>query len=785
MRKTYGICLHLSLCLSTTTMLAQQSLYAPLGVEASDSEYSTKIMVRWEPVAYADTYRIFRSSTDNIATATELTSTNRPYIFDTSATANQTYYYWVGAENAFTVGPISSVDIGTRYDGETNFDDEAPLDPPPEPAGNALTAAKFYLGKTLFWEEQMSTTGTLACATCHAPSHGGTDQRSELNLERARHHGPDGQFNTEDDVIGSPGVPRNTAGGLYQWSDVYGYAEQVTGRYPRPSINAGYTEELFWDGRAGEVLVDPLTGELVLNSNAALETQALGPPTNDVEMAHIGANWQDIIDRLQSADPLALAGDIPIALETWLDNRDYPALFEEAFGDSEITAARVAMAIASYERVLFSDRTPYDRMLMGIESFSASEQRGHNIITSNRCNNCHNGPNFTDGEFHNIGVRPTTNAEDLGRYEVTGNNNDRGDFLTPGLRNVALRGPYMHTGSIETLEEVLEFYDRGGDFANNDNELRPANLTLLNFNDLRNFMDTLTDERVANALPPFDHPTLYTESNKTPIIVGNGTVGFNDSVPEIVAIEPPIVGNPSFTVGVTDARPGAQAIFVLDVLEPALDAIPNASSVACRFEITLAANTEDGPGSGSVSVAIPEDDLLVGQKLYGRWYVIDQGAENNIACSDSIEITLFGKGGIEGVSGFNAWAKHLLDELPFEEAGALNNPDGDTLVNLEEYFAMTDASSRNESHVQTGVINIGGVDYPTLTFTRRQFSADIKPVVEYSDDLQTWLSGSDQLEEVNVVQNGDGTETITIRSLESITENARQFLRLNLKLVEE
>jgi len=763
---------------------AQEALYAPLGLDASDNEYSTKIMIRWEPVAHATTYRVYRATSNNINLASEIAATNRPYYFDSANNAGQTYYYWLSAENSLTVSALSGPEPGVRFNGETNFNGEEPLGPPPEPAGNTLTAAKFYLGKTLFWEEQISSTGTMACATCHAPAHGGADQRSNRDLARATHQGPDGILGTDDDVIGSPGVPLNTSQGLYAWSDDYGYAEQVTGRYPRPSINAGYTDELFWDGRAGGALVDPLTGQTVLTSGAALETQALGPPANDVEMSHIGTSWQDIIERLETADPLALATDIPTALEAWLDDRGYPSLFEEAFGDSTITAARVAMAIASYERVLFSDRTKYDRVLMGIETFTATERRGHNIITGNRCNNCHTGPNFSDGDFHNIGVRPTTNGEDLGRFEVTGNNGDRGDFLTPGLRNVALRGPFMHTGSIETLEEVMEFYDRGGDFPSNANELRPANLNAVNQSDLVNFMSTLTDDRVANALPPFDHPTLYTDSPRIPTIAGSGTPGQGDTIPQIVAIEPPLVGNPSFTIGVIEGRPGAQAVFVLDIAEPATDAIANAASVASRIEITLADDNEAGPGSGSVSVAIPEDNLLVGQTLYGRWYVVDEDAANGIACSESIAITLFGKAGVEGESGFAAWAALLLDKVAAEDAAATANPDGDSLLNLEEYFAKTEANVRSPSHIKTGIIEVGGVAYPSLSFTRRQFAVDIKPVVEYSDNMVDWFSTSTLLQEVSVVDNGDGTETITVRSLESLADNARQFLRLQLRLVE-
>ncbi|GHC05736.1 cytochrome-c peroxidase [Cerasicoccus arenae] len=778
-------CRILAALIATTTLaLAQDTLYAPMGVDASDGDYSTKVMVRWEPVAYATQYRIYRAMTNNIANAAELSVTNRPHYFDTSPTAGQTYYYWVGAENDVALSPLAGPDTGLRANGTTNFGTDTPLLPPPEPNGNALTASKAYLGKALFWEEQVSSTGTMACATCHAPTHGGTDQRSGADPTRATHPGPDGVFGTTDDVIGSPGVPLNTADGLYTWSDGYGYNEQVTGRYPRPAINAGYTDELFWDGRATSNFTDPLTSQTVLTSGAALESQAAGPLANDVEMSHIGSTWSDVIARIEAARPLALATDIPTALAAWIDDRDYPALFIEAYGDSDITVARVAMAIASYERLLFSDRTKYDRMLMGIENFTASETRGRNLFAGPRCQNCHDGPTFSDGDFHNIGVRPITGNEDMGRYDVTGRNADRGDFLTAGLRNVTLRGPFMHTGSIDTLRDVIDFYNRGGDFASTANELRPAGLNATGINDVISFLETLTDDRVADESPPFDHPTLYTNSSRIPVIADGGYPGLGNVIPQVVALEPPLVGNPSFTVGVIDGRPGAEAVFVLDITEPATSSIPPPSQVACYFPTTLIQSEEDGSGSGSVSVEIPDDPTLVGQTLYGRWYVLDDASATGIACSPTITITLFGEGGIDGKTGFAAWADMLLATLSPEDAEALANPDGDPLLNIEEYFANTDATQRNGSTLTMGSVSIDGIDYPTLSYTRRQFSADIKPIVEYSADLLTWISSNDMLEEISVVSNGDGTETITVRSLTSIQSNARQFLRLKLRLVE-
>ena len=136
------------------------------------------------------------------------------------------------------------------------------------------------------------------------------------------------------------------------------------------------------------------------------------------------------------------------------------------------------MAIATYERTLYSDRTPFDQNAAQITPLSAAEVRGQGVFNQSRCNVCHAGSLFSDNQFHNIGVRPQT--EDTGRFQVTGNANNIGEFRTPSLRNVGLRGPYFHDGHFATLEEVVAFYNRGGDFdaPNIDHNLiRPLGLS--------------------------------------------------------------------------------------------------------------------------------------------------------------------------------------------------------------------------------------------------------------------------------------------------------------------
>ena len=139
-----------------------------------------------------------------------------------------------------------------------------------------------------------------------------------------------------------------------------------------------------------------------------LENVTLAPPLDETEMSHLGRNWGDVINRLTGAKPLALAPSMPSGLENWIDRRSYPELLEEAFGTPEITPVRIAMAIATYERTLFSDHTPFDRVNHGIENYMPLEQEGSIIFSSGaaRCNACHGGSFLTNKSFKNTGVRP-------------------------------------------------------------------------------------------------------------------------------------------------------------------------------------------------------------------------------------------------------------------------------------------------------------------------------------------------------------------------------------------
>ncbi|MDM7923642.1 MAG: cytochrome c peroxidase, partial [Pyrinomonadaceae bacterium] len=317
----------------------------------------------------------------------------------------------------------------------------------------------------------MSSTKTVSCGTCHRPAKGGSDPRSVLGNDAARNLGPNGvpdvpgaPLSTLDDIFGSPGVPKNNEDGTYTESPMFQYRLQVTGRKSPTYLNAGYaTGGLFWDGRASDTFRDPITNDIILAEGASLESQVLGPPLSDVEMSHGGRNWTQVAARIAASKPLALASNIPASLSNWIGGRSYPELFEEAFGTPDVTPARIAMAIATHERGLFSDRTPFDRWAAGDPAaLTAMEEDGARLFRGFSCNQCHDGPLFSDHLFHNIGVRPV--AEDLGRAAITNNADNNAQFKTPVLRNVELHAPYFHNGKFATLEDVVAFYNRGGDF---------------------------------------------------------------------------------------------------------------------------------------------------------------------------------------------------------------------------------------------------------------------------------------------------------------------------------
>ncbi|NNE67834.1 MAG: hypothetical protein HKN33_14825 [Pyrinomonadaceae bacterium] len=501
----------------------------------------------------------------------------------------------------------------------------------------------------------MSSTRTVACGTCHRPAAGGIDPRSLSTAPESVNPGPDGVFSTTDDIIGSQGVPSNNSDGTYNLNDNFLMKPQVTGRLAPSYLNAQYaTDGLFWDGRATNVFRDPITNAVVLNANASLESQSVGPPVSAAEMAHGGRDWNDAAARIQGVKPLALAENIPTALEIWINDRTYPELFLEVFGTADVNAQRIAMAIATHERTLFSDRTPFDRAVAGIQPLQPLEQQGRQLFGTADCTFCHGDALLSDQIFHNIGVRPQ--ADDTGRFGETGVEFDRGSFKTPTLRNVELRPAFMHNGGFSTLEEVVDFYDRGGDFPAPNIDIaviRVHNFTQQEKDALVAFMSRpLTDPRVANELPPFDRPTLYTESSRVPVVSGTGRTGAGGEEPEVTAIEPPLAGNPSFTVGLSNVIPTTQAVLVIDSTDPGVGSTIPASGSFAR-EVIQTQDNGSGDGFGSVVLTVPTTPDVVGATFFGRWYVTDGAAANGFAVSPVFEFTVFGDAVAPGSTRFD------------------------------------------------------------------------------------------------------------------------------------
>jgi cytochrome c peroxidase len=190
----------------------------------------------------------------------------------------------------------------------------------------------------------------------------------------------------------------------------------------------------------------------------------------------------------------------------------YRPYFEEAFGSRDITTERVARALADYERTRMSGDSPWDRWRRNRDAAAVSDQvkLGHELFFGKAaCNQCHLGANFTDSQFHNIGVGWDPKARrfaDEGRFVVTKQEIDRGAFKTPTLREVTRRAPYMHDGSMATLREVMDFYNRGGEKNPNlDPKIEPLHLSDAEIDAVIAFMRALEGRGYQDA-PPTDFP---------------------------------------------------------------------------------------------------------------------------------------------------------------------------------------------------------------------------------------------------------------------------------------
>lgn len=213
---------------------------------------------------------------------------------------------------------------------------------------------------------------------------------------------------------------------------------------------------------------------------------------------------------------LGLRGKEPEVLLVFKSEPVYRSLFPQAFPGARdpFTMSNIAKALASFERTIISADSPYDHYYSGgdADAISDSPKRGESIFFGDPvagCFRCHGGFNFSDGEFHNTGLYRVYPGPNLGIFEHTKNATDRGKFKAPGLRNIALTAPYMHDGSIATLEEVLDHYAAGGRGGNpnpnKDRRMTGVALTSQNRADLLAFLRSLTDVEVTRN-PKFSDP---------------------------------------------------------------------------------------------------------------------------------------------------------------------------------------------------------------------------------------------------------------------------------------
>ena len=212
------------------------------------------------------------------------------------------------------------------------------------------------------------------------------------------------------------------------WSNGEAFATgvrgQVGGRSSPSIVNSAYSALQFWDGRA-----------------TALEGQALGPISNPIEM---DMPLEEVIAKLNKIEGY---------------KKQFQAIYK-----TDVTAEGMAKALAAFERTILSGDAPYDRFKAGdTKAMSEQAQRGMKIFFGKaNCSACHTGHSFSDFAFHNLGIGMEKEKPDLGRFVVTKIEGDKGAFKTPTLREIARTAPYMHDGRFKTLEEVVDYYDKGG-----------------------------------------------------------------------------------------------------------------------------------------------------------------------------------------------------------------------------------------------------------------------------------------------------------------------------------
>jgi cytochrome c peroxidase len=241
----------------------------------------------------------------------------------------------------------------------------------------------------------------------------------------------------------------------------------VGGRQSPTVYNTAFNSLQFWDGRSD-----------------SLEEQAIGPIQNPIEM---GETHDTAVSKLKKI-------------------KGYQKQFQTVFG-TDVNLQGAAEAIAAYERTIISTNSAFDKYVAGdSKAMDESAVRGMALFKGKaRCILCHNGPNFTDNQFHNLGVPQVgPRNEDLGRYDVTKAEKDKAAFKTPTLRSIIETAPYMHDGAFKTLEEVVAFLNAGGGANPNLSRfVKPLNLTPDEHADLVTFLKALTGEPI-----PFQFPKL-------------------------------------------------------------------------------------------------------------------------------------------------------------------------------------------------------------------------------------------------------------------------------------
>ena len=250
------------------------------------------------------------------------------------------------------------------------------------------------------------------------------------------------------------------------WAD--GLKTAVVGKdvLPRASpsmINVGYNTQFMWDGR-----------------KKSLEDQAIGPHR------HLSTP-----DYVAAANRLAqMAG--------------YQKLFAAAYPGEQINPESISRALAVFERTIVSNDSPFDQWVAGdTKALTPAQYRGFKVFTDagkGNCAACHNGPNFTDNGFHNVGLK--SSATDLGRYNIRKLEAMKGAFKTPTLRDIETTAPYFHDGSAATLREVVEYYARGGeDPTHRSPDIKKLALTEQDKDDLVAFLRALTGKQTAVVRP--------------------------------------------------------------------------------------------------------------------------------------------------------------------------------------------------------------------------------------------------------------------------------------------